>query len=154
MGDLALAALGVRLDVRDALTRYCNAIDRRKFASALPCFHEDSMLHYGGYQGGPEGLLAYFESVADTVENMMHMLGHSAFSAVPGDEDAYDVETYCTFFRRTVGQPPEQASTGTLRYLDRFTLRGGHWAIAERRIVLDVEMRGSAPIQTPTDFLV
>lgn len=133
--------LASRMQIRDVLSRYCHAVDRREFRSAQACFHDEAQLHFGGYQGSAPGLLSYLESTAGEIETLMHLLGNTSLAA---DGDQIIAETYCTFYRRARGVAADQASTGMLRYLDRFARGHGDWRIIERRIVLDVEHAGSA----------
>ncbi|HET6509955.1 MAG TPA: nuclear transport factor 2 family protein [Baekduia sp.] len=125
-------------EIRAVLARYGMTLDRRDWPGLRACFHAGATVDYGRLvQGTVDDLLAYLAAETATLEQTMHLLSTCVID--PDGDDAAAAETYCVAEHRG---PAEHAwcrgqVTAWVRYLDRFERRGGTWAIARRRAVVE-----------------
>ncbi|MBL7494940.1 nuclear transport factor 2 family protein [Frankia sp. CNm7] len=134
----ALAELAAREAIRQQLHNYCRAMDRRDDELGYAVWHEDGTADYGAaiFQGAGR------DFVDQVSRNHLRRSAHShqiatIGIAVAGDRAAS--ESYVTVRLRTaVGDGyTEELYVG--RYLDRWSCRGGRWAIEHRVWVLDFD---------------
>ena|GEM_PF-90381 len=151
------SAAADKLEIRDALQRYCRGLDRRDEEMALSAFHPDSMVRHGLFSGTGHDWVRFVLSAPvidrigigeadpalDVVESQQHHVtnqlvelhGESAYS------EAYFLEH--TMSRR--GDKRYLTSVGG-RYAERYERRHGQWRIIERHAVRDWD--SVAPIET------
>jgi hypothetical protein len=137
-GHDLLAELSAREAIRQQLHNYCRGMDRRDDELARAVWHEDGIADYGA--GIFQGLGRDF--VAQVSRNHLRRAVHSHQIATVGIEVNGALaasEAYATVRLRTaVGDGfTEELYCG--RYLDRWSLRGGRWAIDHRLWVLDFD---------------
>ena len=154
MGDL-IAEIQARQAINDGIYAYCRAIDRMDRQLLSTVFHPTGIAHYPNFTGTPSELADWLwtghqarDMHSHQVTNIIVELDDNLMSAVS--------EAYVTavLWRRDPGTELEQvivpghktsATTwaGTrwdnaCRYLDRWSVKDGRWAIDERRVVADI----------------
>ena len=135
-------SLLARSQIGDVLVRYARAVDRLDDAAIKTCFHPDATLCAAGERMAAQQFCVVAMGMLRELELTHHQIGNLQI-ALDGDE-AY-VETYFTAVHRIGAagwSPYPQARPGEDlmmrgRYVDRFTLRDGTWAIAHRDMVID-----------------
>jgi hypothetical protein len=130
-----LAELRDRAQIAELLARYCRGVDRKDFALMRSVYHDDAEDRHGGYNGDPDGVVAWVRERHERVEQSMHFLGTSI---VELDGDRAFGETYCVVHQRVL--PEEGAAlrlTVGCRYVDRFERRDGRWGIASRVVAYE-----------------
>jgi hypothetical protein len=145
-----LAELAAREAIRQQLHNYCRAMDRRDDPLGYAVWHEDGTADYGAaiYQGSGRGF------VDQVSRSHLRRAVHSHQIATVGIDVRGDVaasEAYATVRLRTAvgGGFTEELYVG--RYLDRWSRRGGRWAIDHRLWVLDFEERDRpVPAELPS----
>ncbi len=132
-----------RMEIRDLVTHYFVAADRRDFASLVECFVAGTEVDYSDLL--PVGPSTPIETVAATIDEAMaasygptqHFMGNHSCTV---DGDTATAETYCLAIHQyldpTVDAGARPASA--LRYLDRLTRTSEGWRIAHRRAVRDL----------------
>jgi hypothetical protein len=140
---------------RDAITdvvyRYCRALDRMDRPLADTVWHADGTADYGPtmYQGSGAGFLDWVWAAHAS------MLGHShqiANVTVEIDGDRAGSEAYVTATLWAEFEPGALAViTSRGRYVDRWSCRGGVWAIDHRRFLEDLTLTQSVAGAAPPD---
>lgn len=138
--SMDVAGLVAHAEICEVLARYAHAADRGDWPLLRTCYHPDAHDNHGPYSGGVDGLVDYVSAVAESLTMTSHQLGQPWVHLDPGLTTAR-TETYCcaAYGRRSAGDGTEWFITQGLRYLDRFELRDGLWAIARRAVVMDWE---------------
>jgi hypothetical protein len=130
-----LEILAAERAITRVILRYARGVDRLDFAMVRSCFHPDARIAYGDYfSGGLEEAMAWLEQSLPRLDGTLHDFGP------PWIEFDDDLASACceTYSINAARYPPDehgvviQNVSGT-RYLDRFALREGRWAITERR---------------------
>lgn len=143
--DPALAELLAKQAIRDQLSRYCRGLDRMDKEMAYAVFHEKSRAHYFDiYQGTGRGFVDWVWEAHVAMERHSHQITNVL---VEVDGERATSESYVIVALWT--NPAEDGSQLQIesrgRYLDRWSLRDGHWAIDERLHIVDLQT--SAPLQ-------
>lgn len=117
------------------ILRYARAVDQRDFVAVRDCFHSSARVHYGDwFSGDLDEALGFLERSIPALVSTLHIFGSPWIELDLGAGTA-EVETYAV---NSATYPPGddglsiQNVSGT-RYLDRFALLEGRWAIVERR---------------------
>jgi hypothetical protein len=150
MSDTAVETLLAKQAITEALYRYCRALDRMDRSLALSVWHPGSTADYGPMFAGSgaefvdwvwiahEGLAAHSHQITNVLIDV--------------DGDRASSEAYVTVALRT---KPDQGSIADIvdrgRYLDRWSLRQGVWAIDSRRFVEDFQAIYPVPLTEATD---
>jgi hypothetical protein len=155
--DPLLAALVAKQEIRDALSRYCRAMDRRDEALAAALWHADGTADYGDiFRGTGAQFAAWvtethgnFDRHSHQISNVLTDVGGSGAEAVS--------EAYVTVALWTApdadGAVTQITSRG--RYLDTWARRDGRWAVVTRQYVDDFtavqplpaeQVSGSSPL--------
>jgi hypothetical protein len=137
MSDVRVEEWIARQEIRDVLSRYCRGLDRMDREMALAVWHDDATAHYHGmFEGTGRGFVDW------VWESHAHMARHShqiTNVLIEMDGDRATSEAYVTVVLWTLpaadGSQTEIVARG--RYLDRWSRRGGRWAIDHREHVLD-----------------
>lgn len=160
--DLAkqVAELVSKEEIRTAVVRYAQAVDRRDWDGVRNAYHSDAYDDHGDYKGDIAGFVEWVRQRHATVEQSMHFLGNQHIQMISPDRAL--VETYCVVNQRygqeametvrmwlgadyTMG-PNERVSADLYcRYVDTFERRDGVWRIARRVLVME-EVR-ACPVQ-------
>jgi hypothetical protein len=131
-----LRSMADREAIRDALYRYCRAVDRLDVPLGHGVFHEDSHADYGEgvYQGPGRGCI-------DAIcAQHLHLAGHShqvANVLIALDGDRAGSEAYMTGTMRMMREGKEFQIFVRARYLDRWEKREGRWGIVRREVAYD-----------------
>ncbi|MEP5936860.1 MAG: nuclear transport factor 2 family protein [Erythrobacter sp.] len=131
--------------IRDVITAYAHAIDRRRWEMMPHLFHDDAEFQFGIISGGWQGFVEQARGVIDPCLATQHQLGQVLFGFE--SEAVCHTETYMTAMHTIpAGYPtpevfPDKGKTYSAviagRYVDRFELRSGEWRIAKRTGLYD-----------------
>jgi hypothetical protein len=138
MDDAQLDLLAARQAITEVIHRYCRGVDRMDRALTLSVWHPGGGADYTPwYEGDVAGLVDYLWAAHATVAAHAHQI-HNLVIEVDGNHAVS--EAYFTAvlrLERPDGRLLDRAVRG--RYLDRWSCRGGVWAIDQRRVVQDLE---------------
>jgi hypothetical protein len=125
--------------ITEVIYTYCRALDRMDRALASSVWHEDAVATYPGmHEGTGEGFLDWVWPVHAAMERHSHQITNILIE-VDVDAGTAVSESYVTVALRTLvgdGRARDIVSRG--RYLDRWSVRDGRWAIDHRRFVGDI----------------
>lgn len=132
-----IESLSAKLEIREALVRYCRGVDRGDAALIMSAYHEDALDIHGSFRGTPrefaELVVAKFDEAGLPGQH------HVTNTLIELDGSSARVETYFLAWR-----PQRNGATGAPelvplggRYIDQFELRDGAWKIAMRNTVFD-----------------
>jgi hypothetical protein len=134
----ALHVLLVKQEIRDALSRYCRAMDRRDEPLAASIWHPDGTADYGAgiYQGTGAGFAAWVTETHASFNRHSHQITN-VLTEVRGEQAVS--EAYVTVALWSVPGPGGAVTqvTSRGRYLDRWSHRSGRWAIDDRNYLED-----------------
>ena len=138
MDERAFEVLAAKQAIREVLTNYCRSIDRLDRELMESVWHPGATVDYeGSFRGSAADLVDFFMRVHLEWESHSHQVTNTSI-VVDGDHAAS--EAYVT--ARLRSRPDANGRRIDLlvsgRYLDRWSQRGGVWAIDERRQVTDV----------------
>ena len=128
--------LVAHIEIRQALARYCQGIDRGDAALIASAYHPGAPDHHGTFDGTAEQFAAYVVAKFDQpgIVGQHHIT--NVYAEIAGARAR--VESYFMVMRPQVGAAGEdQLVFAGGRYLDRFEQRAGKWLIAERTVVMD-----------------
>lgn len=134
--------------IRDTLARYWRGIDRRDVALVASTYHADGYDDHGYYKGPVAGFLESLEpDVWAYFDNTQHFSGHISVEIDRADANAALAESYAEahHVRRSEDGTFTDLVYG-LRYVDRFTCRGGEWRIAHRVCTWDWSRSDSSAV--------
>jgi ketosteroid isomerase-like protein len=138
MSDLAY--LRDRHEIRDLVTRYACAVDRRDFDAVGACFTPDAETDYTYFKGPIREVLEKIRAGVNGFAMTMHVLGNH-LAEVHGD--AATSETYAVCYHRRPGVPDGAQLVVAMRYLDDLVRTPDGWRIRRRRAT--VEWQQSEP---------
>ncbi len=131
--------------IRDVITAYAHAIDRRRWQMMQHLFHDDAEFAFGTLVGGWQSFVEQARAVIEPCIATQHQLGQTLFGFESGA--VCHTETYMTAMHTVPsGHPatdlfPDKGETYSAviagRYVDRFELRGDEWRIAKRTGLYD-----------------
>ena len=121
-----------KMQIRDALSRYCRGIDRGDIDLMLSTYHEDARESHGPISGTPLHCARIVMDAVSKSEVCLHMLTNVLIE-ISGDIAASEAHLY--IISRMKGEDTETHIVG--RMLDRFEKRSGEWKVAERLITSD-----------------
>jgi hypothetical protein len=133
----AVETLVATQEIRDALSRYCRAMDRRDEQLAAALWHEDGTADYGDiFRGSGSGFAAWVTETHANFDRHSHQITN-VLTRVSGD--AAVSEAYVTVVLWTAPDPTGAVTqvTSRGRYLDRWERRAGRWAVAARQFIDD-----------------
>ena len=155
--------LADRMEIQDAIYRWCRAVDRLDYDAIRSVFHPDAEDDHGSYSGGVEGLIEWVRQRHRTIPCSVHKIGQILIEF--GSADVAVAESYVETLQH---YPPEargslaqllggsQAAAGGAvdlmgrsRYIDRFERRDGRWRIARRTLVFDWRGLFEVPPRAP-----
>lgn len=128
------ATLADRMAIMEQAYRYCRSVDRLDVALGHACFHEDSIADFPDYQGSGRGWIDY---ICEAHKAFLHHSHQVTNVIIELDGDRAGSETYVTAcLREDVGGRIVQREFWA-RYADRWSKRGGGWAIDHRICIVD-----------------
>ncbi|MGI5456442.1 nuclear transport factor 2 family protein [Streptomyces sp. CA-249302] len=134
-----LAALLAKDAIRDVLHSYSRGLDRMDRALADSVWHADGTADYGpGHRGGAAGFLDFVWAFHAGFRSHSHLVANELIRLDLPSGTATS-ETYVAVWLQTApedGFVTDQVHRG--RYLDRWSLRAGRWAIDHRDYVGDM----------------
>lgn len=129
-GD-ALSALLDERAIRTALAAYCRGVDRMDRALTRACWHEDGTADYQGmFTGSADALLDWMWKLHARMETHSHQITtvHVELAGERAASEAY----VSVALRSKPGRTPARDILSRGRYVDRWSRRGGRWAIDHR----------------------
>jgi hypothetical protein len=134
------AELGDLIDrqaIIDKLNRYCRAVDRLDVPLGHTVFHEDGYADYGPlYQGDGRGVIDLICKSHLQTLNHSHEICNTIVSL---EGDAAGSEAYFHSATRLMMEGKVTQIRVWGRYLDKWSKRGGEWAIDKRLVVFDFD---------------
>jgi hypothetical protein len=137
--DSAHEELLAKQQIRDALSRYCRGLDRMDKQMAYAVWHADGTAHYEGiFEGTGHGFVDWVWQAHARMSCHSHQITN-VLVEVEGERAAS--EAYVTVMLWSDGDPPERQTeiVARGRYLDRWSQRGGRWAIDHRLHLVDAQ---------------
>lgn len=127
--------------IREKLHLYCRSFDRMDRELAMTIWHPDGTAHYPGQE--PVAFLDMFD-VSEAGRRRLQRSSHQVTSVlVELREEGKAVSEAYGFARAQ--EPPVDGRTvehhWTVRWLDRWSKRGGDWRIDHRQVVVDLYSR-------------
>lgn len=131
--------------IRDIITAYAHAIDRRRWDIMQNLFHDDAEFAFGTLVGDWKSFVEQAQAVIDPCVATQHQLGQIMFG-FEGDTICH-TETYMTAMHTIpagypmpeIFPPKDEIYSAVIagRYVDRFEKRSGEWRIAKRTGLYD-----------------
>ncbi len=133
---LRIEEISARIEIMDVLYRYCRGVDRGDAALIASVYHDGAIDEHGAWVGQGKDFGGYLVPAMDEAELIGQHHITNAIIEVSGD--TAQVESYFLAFHpeKREGGPGHVMVAG--RYLDRFELRTGKWAIAHRTVLVDL----------------
>lgn len=132
-----LSQLSDRRDIHDQITRYCRAMDRMDQALGYAVWHEDGTADYGA-----ANFVGLGREFIDHVNRQhAHLLAHShqvTNVLIELDGERAGSEAYCTATLQMQRGDKRMRMLVHSRYVDRWSKRGGRWAIDHRIALMDL----------------
>lgn len=139
MTDSSVEVLIAKQTIMEALYRYCKGLDRMDRAMVLSLWHDDGTADYGNYHRGTgQGFVEYVWPFHASLKTHSHQITNVLIDVNTDDGRAVSEAyvTVCLQSNPDAGLVTYIMSQG--RYLDRWSRRGGMWAVDHRRFVEDV----------------
>jgi hypothetical protein len=135
-GDSEIQALIDKDAIREALFKYCRAVDRLDIPLGHSVFHEESHADYGAevYQGPGRGCIDAIVKSHDHLTTHSHQISN-VLIALDGDRAGSEAYMTGTMWMRRDGKDFQIFVRA--RYLDRWEKRAGTWAIIRREVAYD-----------------
>ena len=122
--------LADRLEIADAVARYCRAIDRRMLDDLYELYVPGGLDHHTGFSGTVEQFVPWLVPATAAVAGTMHLIGNH-LAEIRGDVAV--AETYAIAYHwDDQGQDPTANYMSIVRYIDHFVRHEGSWRIRER----------------------
>jgi hypothetical protein len=135
--------------IRHAALRYCRGVDRLDAELMFSAYHDDATDDHGVFVGPARQLCDRVVQSHRRYDATMHCILNHAIDFT--DDTTATGEIYnVTYLRQTVDGAPV-LHTWWGRYLDRYELRDGRWAIAHRVCVHEWTRTEPAGIPMPID---
>jgi hypothetical protein len=138
LADAALLrALADRQAITDQIYRYCRAMDRMDHELGYSIWHEDGTADYGeaNFIGSGRGFIDHVN------RSHAHLVGHShqvTNILITLDGDRAGSESYCIATLQMEREGVRRRMQVCSRYVDRWSKRGGVWAIDHRIALMDL----------------
>jgi len=146
----AVTELAAKQAITEVVHRYCRGLDRMDRELADTVWHPGGTADYGpGYRGSGAGFLDYVWEFHARFHCHSHMVTNTLIEVDLASATAGS-ETYVAVWLRSVTEETVTDQFHRGRYVDRWSCRGGVWAIDHRIYVGDIrhETRHTA---TPVD---
>jgi len=131
--EAKLTYLMDRQEIYDVVVRYCRGCDRLDKDMVMSAYHPDALDDHGSFVGPPDAFWDWVKNLHGKYQSAtQHMIGNQY---VEIDGETAHCETYLSYSAMNTTGAPFSAIGG--RYIDRMEKRGGKWAIAHRKYVVD-----------------
>jgi hypothetical protein len=143
--ETQLNEMFVKQEIRDALSRYCRGLDRMDKEMAYAVWHNDGTADYVGiYEGSGHGFVDWVWGAHSAMSCHSHQISNVLIEFEADSEGSptrASSEAYVTVMLWLDGNPAEKQTeiVARGRYLDRWSLRDGRWAIDHRVHVVDAQ---------------
>jgi ketosteroid isomerase-like protein len=134
-----LALLLDRQAIRDLVTRYACAVDRRDFETVAACFTPDAETDYTFFKGPIAEVLEKIRAGVGGFAMTMHVLGNH-LAEVRGDTATS--ETYAVCYHRRPGVADGAQLVVAMRYLDDLVRTPAGWRIKRRHATVEWQQSG------------
>lgn len=130
-----------RAAISDVLARYFQGMDQGNPDQVRLCFTEDVRAVFDdrplvtGIDALMNGFTVFRNQQSGAWKITTHFMGNLNFNLLQGDDA--EIETYAIAFLVLPGEPKEQVTMRSLRYLDRLRRTKDGWRICERQHTLD-----------------
>jgi hypothetical protein len=139
-------ALEAKQEITEIIYKYCRAVDRMDRQLALSVWHQDGTADWGEmYQGSGSGFIDWVWNAHAEFERHSHQISNILIQV---DGDHAVSESYVTvalWARPDALRVVEMVGRG--RYADRWSRRGGRWAIDHRRYISDLQTSLEIPAE-------
>ena len=133
-GQPDLASQADELAIARQIYNYCRAVDRLDVPLGHAVFHEDSHADFPSYQGPGRG---WIDAVCVAHLDFLHHSHQVTNIVIDVAGDRAGSEAYVTANLRQMDGERLINRMYSARYIDRWSKRGGHWAIDRRDCVVD-----------------
>jgi hypothetical protein len=121
--------------ITKVILRYCRAMDRIDAQLGYTVWHEDGTADFGeAFKGSGRGFIDWVCVLHRTFDNHFHQVGNILLDV---DGERATSETYVTVSLLATKDAQKLLTTSYARYVDRWSCRGGRWAIDHRQFLLD-----------------
>ncbi|MFA7584971.1 MAG: nuclear transport factor 2 family protein [Novosphingobium sp.] len=137
MTEAEMREMFARQAIGDVIHRYSRSMDRIDAELGYSVWHEDGTADYGSwFKGTGRGFIDWVCGYHRTLAGQFHQVSNISITL---DGDRAGSETYVTvaLLEGPSATGTMQMTTGRGRYVDRWSLRAGRWAIDHRQYVLD-----------------
>jgi hypothetical protein len=133
-----LATLEAKQAIRDALSRYCRAMDRRDEALAAALWHPEGTAVYGAdiFTGSGSGFAAWVTEVHAGFQCTSHQITN-VLCEVAGDRAVSEAYVTVALWGLPDDSGVVNQVTSRGRYLDQWSKRDGRWAVDARQFLED-----------------
>ncbi len=131
--------------IRDVITAYAHALDRRRWSIMDKLFHDDAQFQFGTIVGDWRSFVDQARALLDACDQTQHQLGQVLFGFE--SDTVCHTETYMTAMHVIPpGYPVPEVFPNkgrhyhviiAGRYVDRFEKRNGEWRMAQRTGLYD-----------------
>ncbi|HMJ34513.1 MAG TPA: nuclear transport factor 2 family protein [Baekduia sp.] len=133
-----MAELLAKQAITEQLYAYCRGIDRMDRTLTRNLWHADGTADYSPhYRGDPDGLIDFVWASHEAFLGHVHHITNVLIE-LSTPETAVSEAQAIVFLREMTGRTPHVLS---IRYIDRWSCRGGSWAVDSRRLVNDVAIQ-------------
>ena len=133
-----------RSAIRDLVTRYAVAVDRKDWAAVRACFTADAACDYAWFKGDLPTVLGLIERGLARFESTMHLVGNH-LAEIAGDTATAETYALCHHRLRTPDGAVDRMVG--LRYLDGLVRTADGWRIRRRDVTVDWER--ADPVAAP-----
>ena len=152
--QFSAARIADRLEIQDALLRWCRGIDRLDYDEIRGVFHPDARDNHGVAVFDVDGLIAWIKERHKTVAVSMHRLGNILIEFAGPDlalVESYADACQCyppegsAALAQLTGEQNWRPDVGKVflgpgRYIDRFERRDRRWKIARRTVIMETSL--------------
>ncbi len=138
------ATLADILAIQQQIYNYCRSVDRLDVPLGHGVFHDDSYADFPTYKGTGQG---WIDAVCKEHLNFLHHSHQVTNVIIHVDGDRAGSEAYVTANLRQQDGDRVTNRMFSARYIDKWSKRGGKWAIDRRDCVVDFsELRDVTPL--------
>lgn len=147
--EAKLSELAAREALRQLVTAYSRAVDRRDFKLLRSLYHDDAAEDHGDmFSGGPDAYVEFVRRVLSNYAATAHYVVNASFAT---EGDRAEGEIYKINYHRSHGPHAHELITGS-RSFDHYRRDGGRWRFARRSISLDWSTRRVVEAEAYRDF--